>query len=258
VQEDPATKLATAARIYDYHLGGTHHYPADRLAAEAMRKLFPRLPALTRAHRAFLRRAVRYLVEAGISQYLDVGSGLPTVGNVHEVAGDASYVIYVDIDPVTVAESLQILEGYPRATAVHGDLRAPQAILGHPQVRRLLDFDRPIGLLLVGVLHLVPDNTLAYEAVAELVEALAPGSFLVIAHATSDDPDGEPETSRQRVATPFQPRSHDQVERFFKKLELMDPGVTWLPLWHPELDDQQDFVGNPAHSGGYAAVGRVA
>jgi SAM-dependent methyltransferase len=255
--EDPATKLAAAARIYDYHLGGTHNYPADRLAAEAMVKLFPRLPAMTRANRAFLQRAVRYLAQAGIRQFLDIGSGLPTAGNVHEVAGDAAYVIYVDIDPVAVAESLRILEGHRHVTAVHGDLRAPQAILGHPEVQRTLDFDEPIGLLLVAVLHLVPDNTLAYEAVAELVQALAPGSFLVIAHATADDTEGESEASRQRAPTPFHPRSRDQVERFFKKLELVDPGVTWLPLWHHEPDGPQDFVANPPMSGGYAAVGRV-
>src|SRR6266536_4281960 len=150
--DDDTPKPATAARIYDYYLGGVHNFPADREAARQVIAMYPFIPAAARANRAFLGRAVRFLADAGIRQFLDIGSGIPTGGNVHEIAqgiAPDARVVYVDIDPVAVAESLEILEGNERATAIRANLCSPQVILGHPDVRRLLDLKQPVGLLLV-------------------------------------------------------------------------------------------------------------
>jgi hypothetical protein len=259
---------ATAARIYDYHLGGTHNFPADREAAAVMLRMFPLISKMARTNRAFLRRTVQYLAaEAGVRQFLDIGSGIPTEGNVHEivqrVAPEAT-VVYVDIDPVAVAESLELLEGNDRATAIRGDLRQPQEILAHRQVRSTLDFDQPIGLLLAAVLHFVPDDALAYGAVDQLRAGLAPGSYLAISHMTADDAeyrnddiDVAHELYRSRTATPVGLRSRPQFERFFSGLDLVEPGVVWSPQWRPAPDDPQDFADNPKASANLGAVARI-
>ncbi|MEV6375086.1 SAM-dependent methyltransferase [Micromonospora musae] len=265
--DENEAKPATAARIYDYYLGGTHNFPADREAAEAMMRVLPLGPQLARTNRAFLRRAVRHLAESGVRQFLDVGSGIPTVGNVHEIVqqiAPETRVVYVDIDPVAVAESEEILKGNELATAVHGDLRDPASILGHPQVNALLDLDRPVGLLLAAVLHFVPDDDVAYGAVDRLRAALAPGSHLVMSHATTDEVrhdqdelDVAHDIYRRRTTTPLGLRSRSQFERFFAGLELVEPGVVWLPLWRPAPDDPQYFADDPRRSAGLGAVGRV-
>ncbi|GGM54353.1 SAM-dependent methyltransferase [Dactylosporangium sucinum] len=261
-------KPATAARIYDYHLGGIHNFPADREAADAVAKLFPLVPALARNNRAFLRRAVRHLAESGVRQFLDIGSGIPTAGNVHEVARtivpDAK-VVYVDLDPVAVSESLEILDGDERSAAVRADLRDPDSILTHSQVRRLINFREPVAVLLIAVLHFVPDDEAAVDAVSRLCAPLVPGSFLAISHASADGL-AEPRSDDLAVAkdlyqrsttTPFHLRSRPQVERFFAGQELLDPGVVWLPEWRPAPDDPTDFTDRPALSAGLAGVGRV-
>jgi SAM-dependent methyltransferase len=143
------------ARIYDYFLGGYHNFEADRVVAEKFRKLLPEVPLYMRANRAFLRRVVRCLTDSGIDQFLDIGSGIPTVGNVHEVAqaiNPAARVVYVDIDPVAVRQSEEILRGNANATAIQGDLRQPEKILEHPEVRRMLTFDKPVAVLLMAIL----------------------------------------------------------------------------------------------------------
>lgn len=267
VENGGGSKPATAARIYDYHLGGTHHFPADREAAKAVAQMFPLAPALARANRAFLRRAVRYLTQAGMRQFLDIGSGIPTGGNVHEIAQQIApdaRVVYVDIDPVAVSESLEILEGNDGATAVRGDLCDPQAILAHPQVRALLDLNQPVGLLLAAVLHFVPDDNVAYDVVGQLRAALAPGSHLVVSHASADGGDvdqDDVETAQglyqQKTATPFHLRTRSQFERFFSGLDVVAPGVVWLPQWRPAPGDPVDFADDPARSAGLVAVGRV-
>lgn len=267
VADDGAAKAATAARIYDFHLGGTHNFPADREAAQAMAAIFPLAPALARANRAFLGRAVRHLVSVGVRQFLDIGSGIPTVGNVHEIAQAAmadARVVYVDIDPVAVAEGLNILDGNPGAAALRGDLRDPQAILTHPQTRRLIDFDQPVGLLLVAVLHFLPDDAVAYDVVSRLVAAAVPGSYLVVSHASADEQDLDHEMVgsaqnlyRQRTATPFHLRSREQVERFFTGLDLVEPGVTWLPQWRPAPTDPTDFADAPQGSAGLAGIAHI-
>ena len=150
----------SAARMYDYYLGGSHNFAVDRAAADAVLAVIPDVPVGAQANRAFLRRAVRYLVEAGVTQFIDIGSGIPTLGNVHEIAQQAdprTRVVYVDTDPVAVAHSRLILGGNERATVIHEDLRRPGEILEHPDVRQLIDFDQPVALMLVAVLHFVSD-----------------------------------------------------------------------------------------------------
>jgi hypothetical protein len=272
---ETGAKPATAARIYDYFLGGTHNFPADRAAAQAVMKMIPTVQASARANRAFLQRAVRCVADAGVRQFLDIGSGIPTQGNVHEVADgviDAARIVYVDVDPVAVSESLDILEGSnSRALAVWGDLRDPQPILDNSKVRGLIDFTQPVALLLVATLHFLADDV-AYGAVRRLVGALAPGSFLVISHAIvpeevagsdamRDDfrQRGESTSTvyRQSTATPMRSRSQSEVARFFEGLEVLEPGLTWVPLWRPEATDPADFADNPMLSGLLAGAGRL-
>jgi SAM-dependent methyltransferase len=244
VSRTSAAKPATAARIYDYYLGGIHNFPADQEAARQVIAHYPFIPAAARANRAFLQRAVQYLIAAGIRQFLDIGSGIPTEGNVHEIAQRAdaqSRIVYVDIDPVAVAESRQLLDGNPLATAIHGDLRRPQAILDHPAVRGLLDFTQPVGLLLAAVLHFVPDDAQAHDAVAALRDAIAPGSYLVVSHSAAEtfsaftrrNPPTE-DVYRQRTATPGTVRTRAEVLRFFDQLELVEPGVTGVLRWRAD------------------------
>ncbi|UWP80270.1 SAM-dependent methyltransferase [Dactylosporangium fulvum] len=260
-------KPATAARMYDFYLGGVHNFPADRQAAQTVVDQFPAVPAVARNNRAFLGRAVRFLAEAGIRQFLDIGSGIPTAGNVHEIAqavAPDARVVYVDIDPVAVAESLEILHGNDRATAIRGDLREPQAILDHPEVRRMLDFTTPTALVLAAVLHFVPDDTEAYGFVDRLAAVLPAGSYLVISHgaaetfALSDDRTAAARAVyTQRTTTAGKPRTRAQVELFFAgRCQLVDPGVTWAPDWRPATGDPADFAGDTRRSGMWAGVGQ--
>ena len=258
---DDAPKAATAARIYDYFLGGTHNFPADREAAKALIAATPMIPVIARTNRAFLRRAVRFMAASGVRHFLDIGSGIPTVGNVHEVASDAK-VVYVDIDPVAVAESLDILDGNVHATALRADLREPLSILDHPDVRRLIDFEGPVGVLLAAVLHFVDDEH-AYPAVQRFVAAMAPGSYLAVSHGTLGEQSNEmgdlassQSVWRGRTATPISPRSSAEIQRFFDGLELVEPGLVWMTQWRPGPDDPTEFADNPAHCGILAGVAR--
>jgi len=252
---------ATAARIYDYLLGGTHNFPADRQAAQALIAATPMIPKIARANRAFLRRAVHHMVGGGVRQFLDVGSGIPTAGNVHEVAPDAR-VVYVDIDPVAVAESLDILEGNRRAKALRADLREPESILDHPEVRRLIDFSEPVGLLMVAMLHFLDDDH-AYPAVEKFVATMAPGSYLGISHGSPNeelaevgDLEAAQNVMKGRTATAVRPRTRAGTARFFDGLDLVDPGLVWVPQWRPAPDDPDEFAGAPALCGVLAGVAR--
>ncbi len=254
--QDVTSKPATAARIYDYYLGGIHNFPADREVARNVIEYFPFVPTAARDNRAFLGRAVRYLLDAGIRQFLDIGSGIPTEGNVHEIVqqfAPEARVVYVDIDPVAVSESLQILEGNEHATAIIGDLCVPQSVLQHPTVQRLIDFRQPVGLLLAAVLHFIQDDAHAYSVIGELLRPLAPGSYLVASHTAAEtfvafikqNPPPE-DVYRRRTATPGTIRSRAEVERFFAGLELVDPGVTAVQDWRPgpgETTDDTSFTG---------------
>jgi S-adenosyl methyltransferase len=179
------------ARVYDYWLGGTHNLAADRELGRMMETLDPRIPAACRANRAFLGRAVRFLAgSAGVRQFIDIGSGIPTAGNVHEVAERAApdaRVVYADRDPVAVAEGRRLLAGNPRAAVIQADLRDPAAILSHPETGRLIDLAEPVGLILVAILHFILDAQKPHGIVERLRDAVAPGSYLVVSHATSQD-----------------------------------------------------------------------
>ena len=242
------TSVAHTSRIYDYLLGGTTHFAVDRdVAADAFSAYPDGLEGArtdAQANRAFLSRAVRYLVGAGLRQFLDIGSGIPATGNTHEVAQQAapeSRVVYVDNDPIVLAHAHALLNGTPEgATAyVQGDLRQPAAIL--EGAARTLDLTRPVGLLLVGVLHVVPDADEPRAHVAHLVDALAPGSHLVISHMT-DAVDGGADLRAlgarldelMHASNPPALRSRDEIARFFAGLELLAPGLVPVPEWRPD------------------------
>jgi SAM-dependent methyltransferase len=250
----------SAARVYDYLLGGNHNFAVDRKAAEQALAIMPDLGVHAQANRAFLYRAVRYLLDAGVRQFIDIGSGVPTVGNVHTVAqrvDPSARVVYVDIDPVAVTHSRSILAGNKFATAIQEDMRRPEAITRHPRVRDLLDFDQPVGVLLLAMLHAVPDDDDPHRLVERLKTELAPGSYLAISHGTADGQREVVERLAQQSAENHYPlalRSLGVVAQFFAGFELVDPGLVWLPQWRPE--DPDDVPEHPERSASYAGVGR--
>jgi hypothetical protein len=261
-------KPATSARMYDYFLGGVHNFAADREAAQTVIAQYPTVPAVARANRAFLGRAVRFLAGQGVRQFLDIGSGIPTAGNVHEIAQAVApecRVVYVDIDPVAVAESLDILEGNDRATAIRADLRDPRSVVDDPRVRRMLDLTQPVALVLAAVLHFVPDDEQAYGVVDELLAALPAGSYLVLSHGAAETfmiSDERTATARavynKQTSTAGKPRTRQEVERFFAdRCALLDPGVTWCPEWRPAADDPTDFADDSRRSGMWVGVGQL-
>ncbi|MCP9956374.1 MULTISPECIES: SAM-dependent methyltransferase [Streptomyces] len=254
--------VPSVSRIYDYYLGGSHNFEVDREAARRAMEFLPGLPKTMQANRAFMRRAVRHAVGEGITQFLDVGSGIPTFGNVHEVAQQAdpaARVVYVDHDPVAVAHSKAVLDGNDRAEIVAADLRRPQEILRSPEVDRLLDLDRPVALLLVSVLHFLEDADRPYEAVARLRDALAPGSLLILTHASlecipasEEQADGAIGVYRD-IRRPLVMRSRDEVARFFDGCEMVEPGLVAMPYWRPDTPPEQE---DPYAFSGFAGVGR--
>jgi len=264
--EPSAARPATAARIYDYLLGGVNNFPADREVAQKVIDGLPNVREAARANRAFLGRAVRYMAEHGIDQFIDIGSGIPTLSNVHEVAHAVrpdARVVYVDIDPLAVAESLDLLAADDRATAVRGDLRDPGAILAHEKVRGLLDFDRPMGMLLFAVLHFVPDDAQAHAAVDRLVTELAPGSYMAASHGATEmlPPQAQAAAMEraydQRTMTGLaKPRSRDEFARFFGDWELVEPGLVWVPEWRPDASVPAEQIADPKISGAWAAVAK--
>lgn len=256
--------VPSVSRVYDYFLGGSHNFEVDREAARKAIEAMPGIPRLGQANRAMMRRAVRYAVGRGITQFLDIGSGIPTFGNVHEVVhalNPEANVVYVDNDPVAVEHSKAVLDGNKRATIAAADLRDPRGVLDHPEVRRLLDLDRPVALLLVAVLHFLSDDEDdAYGVVATLRDALAPGSVLVVTHGTQQTEMNEDQDEAvkiyRRTRTPLILRSPDEVERFFTGFELLEPGVVTLPYWRPDSPPGDDI--DPAVLAGLAGVGLKA
>src|SRR5689334_7402555 len=237
------------ARVYDYWLGGKHNLAADRELGSRMETLDPRIPAACRANRAFLGRAVRFLAEqAGIRQFIDIGSGIPSAGNVHEVAQlatPATRVLYVDRDPVAVAEGRKLLAGNPLATVIQADLRDPAAIVSHPEAARLIDFAEPVGVILAAVLHFLVDADQAQRAVAYLRDTAGPGSYLAVSHVTDEDNPklaAAAESIYNAGAADGRPRSRAEILNFFGDWELAEPGLVYAPLWRP--DSPQDV---PSH-----------
>ncbi len=234
----------SAARMYDYYLGGKDNYAVDRRAAEDIYAAIPELPDIARANRAFLQRAVRFMAtEIGIRQFIDIGAGLPTQGNVHEIAHETdpdAGVVYVDNDPTVLAHGQALLSGADNTAIIKADMREPEEILGHPEVQHLIDFDQPVAVLLIAVLHFVPDELDPAGIVDRFRQAMAPGSYLAIAHATREDrpPDAVAKMSEvyERSATPFVFRTHHQVLRLFDGFELVEPGLVHAPLWRGDPD----------------------
>ncbi|WP_051971267.1 SAM-dependent methyltransferase [Kitasatospora azatica] len=260
----PATDLRPEiphpARIYNYFLGGKDNFPADRAAAEKVIAVAPQTPGAAKANRAFLQRAVRFVADQGIDQFLDIGTGIPTAGNTHEVAQQVApqaRVVYIDNDPIVLAHARALMAGpgHGATSVIQADLRDPAEILADPRVREALDFDRPIALMLVAVLHFVDEEQDPYGIVATLLDALAPGSYLILSHATADfDPPARAEAGKEiyrKATAQVSPRTREQLERLVAGLELAEPGLVVLPKWRPESAEAAE-VWAP----GYAAVGR--
>ncbi|RJO75360.1 SAM-dependent methyltransferase [Nocardia panacis] len=231
------------ARRYDYWLGGKDNFPADRASADMVAEAFPTIRFAALENRKFLRRAVAYLAEAGIRQFLDIGAGLPTVGNVHEIAQDIapeSRIVYVDNDPIVLAHARTLLDSSPEGATAYldADLRDPDYILGHPDLARVLDLSQPVALMLVAVMHFITDEHRPYRLVRTLRDALPSGSFLVMTHATSDfltaEDLAENVAANQRSGVPFQLRSGTEFGEFFTGLELVAPGIASVTSWRPE------------------------
>lgn len=247
------------ARVYDCLLGGYHNFEADRLSVQATVKFWPDVRLGAQANRAFMRRVVHFCFEHGIDQFLDIGSGLPTVGNVHEIAhqrNPAAHVVYVDIDPVAVAHSQTILRGNPYVSAIQADFRQPEQILDHAEVKRLLDLSRPAAVLLVAVVHFIKDDDQADRAMHALRDALAPGSYVAISHLTFDDcPPDKAEGLIKSVLRTSKARTRTQITQLLDGLELVPPGVVYLPLWRPEGPDDV-LLDQPERVLGWGGVGR--
>jgi hypothetical protein len=247
----------TPARIYDYILGGNSNFPADRRAAEQILAAVPEVKDAAWANRGFHQRAAVWIAEHGIRQFIDIGSGLPTVGNTHEVvrrvAADAR-VVYVDNDPMVPLHSEALLSGQPGTAVVLGDLRDPETIIGHPELRALIDFSEPAGLLMTGVMMFVADGSNPWRLVARYLEELASGSYLALSHLTGDQKPPQAAAEFQAVfdtATEhLYLRSKPEVERFFDGLQLVppyegaEPGVSYAGVWGAEDPAAADTDGS--------------
>jgi hypothetical protein len=245
--ESPLPEIDTSrpheARVYDYCLGGKNNFAADREMADAILRLWPSIRTGARENRAFLGRAVRYLAgEAGIRQFLDIGTGLPTANNVHDVAqaiAPDSRVVYCDSDPLVLAHARALLTSSPqgRTAYLHADFRDPAAILSHPDTREVLDFGQPVALILAALLHYILDEDKPAEILATLLDALPSGSFLVASHLTGEFADvtvaGQQTASAGGIAT--QVRDGDEFARMaFSGLDLVPPGVVLVSEWRPD------------------------
>ncbi|WP_346779943.1 SAM-dependent methyltransferase [Streptomyces sp. S3(2020)] len=249
------TSKPHSARMYDYFLGGKDNYPVDVAAAEQVTSHFPAVSQMARTNRAFMHRASRLLAERGVRQFLDIGTGIPTEPNLHQIvqgiAPDAR-VVYADNDPIVLrhAEALLHSTAEGKTSYVQADVREPGKILA--AAHETLDFTQPIALSLVALLHLVADEDEPVRIVRELVESLAPGSYLTLSHATGDF---DPETWERVVevyrkgGTAAQVRSRDEFSGFFTGLELVDPGVVLAAQWHPELGARQGGEEIPLYVG---------
>ncbi|GAA4389675.1 SAM-dependent methyltransferase [Actinomadura verrucosospora] len=252
------SRRPSVARVYDYLLGGAHNFASDRDLATGLLRVEPRARELARANRAFLRRAVRALAEEGVAQFVDIGSGIPTQGNVHEVAQEVAphaRVVYVDNDDVAVAHGRALLAGDDRVRVVQADMRDPARILAAPELKELVDLSEPVAFLLVAALHLIRPEEDPPGIVAALRDAAAPGSALVVSHLTDE---AQPTKTAaigklyDRATSPAVSRSHAEILRFFDGWDLLDPGLVYVPLWRP---DEGEAVTDPER---FLVLGGVA
>ena len=263
----PAVELDTtvshSARIWNYWLGGKDNYAVDRLAGDKVAEMLPIIVVQARADRAFLGRAIRYLAgEEGIRQFLDIGTGLPTADNTHEVAqrvAPESRIVYADNDPLVLVHARALLTSTPEGSCdyVEGDLREPDKILA--QAARTLDYTQPVALMLLGILHHISDTDQAYSIVRRLMAALAPGSFLAINHSTSAVHGAAMEEAvahwNQVGTPPMTLRSPQQIARFFDGLDLLEPGIVSCSRWRPP---PSEVGGQPAEVDEFCGVARKA
>jgi hypothetical protein len=256
------TTKAFGARVYNYWLGGQDNFPADREYGDAVARTSPNIRTAAVENRRFLGRAVAVLAEAGIRQFLDIGTGLPTAGNTHEVAqrvAPQSRIVYVDNDPMVMVHARPLLTSSPegRTAYIEGDLRDPDTILADPQLRGMLDLGQPAALMMVAVLHFITDDAVAYRAVDTLIKRLASGSYVVISHATGDfwDPARVEEVNATNRAhrMDFRFRSRAEVARFLGDLALIEPGIVPVSQWRSGGDP----VAAPEDANIWAAVARV-
>jgi hypothetical protein len=245
--------------VYDYLLGGGCNFARDRELGDQLMAAVPELEVAARHNRAFLRRAVRFCIANGIRQFLDLGSGIPTVGNVHEIAqreAPDSRVVYVDNEPVAVAHSRLILDGNDNVDVVLANLLEPDVIFDSPAVRRLLDFDQPVAVLMLCVLHFIPDSAGPHQAIAHYTQAMAPGSYLVVSHAATGSLRGTKAEVGKRLYDgsnlPGLARTRAEVAELMAGTELVEPGIVWAGQWRP--DDAVDH--GPGLSIIHAAMGR--
>jgi SAM-dependent methyltransferase len=255
----------SAARVDDAYLGGAHTFAVDRAFADRAQRLFPRIRDVVRAQRHFLRRAVEFLIGQGIDQFLDIGCGLLTPSSLHGVAqrrNPGARVLYADNDPIAVAQGRSMLRGNPHTEIIHGDLLQSDTILADPRARGLLDFTRPVGIFMVGLLPFVPDDRDPVRAVRCYTDVVPAGSYLAVSHVTLD---GVPEPVRSQAVAlmksyedtqnpDFVARDATEFARFFDGYELVPPGTTYTPEWRPEVPLTPDAC--PEHGACYAAVGR--
>ena len=250
--------IPNAARMYDYYLGGVNHFPADREAAEHVLRAAPWIRATALENRAFLGRVVRFLAgEGGIRQFIDIGTGLPTEGNVHDIVSRAApggRVTYVDNDPVVLGQSRAILSGADGVSTIRADLRQPAEIIGHPALSGFVDWAQPVAALLVAVAHFIPDTDDPPAIIGQFHDAMAPGSYLAISHvhhAAVSDAAHQVTSIYARASAPLVFRTRDQITRLFAGFDLIDPGVVSIPEWRP---DPRLFP--PGEVWGLAGVGR--
>ena len=247
-----------AARVYDYMIGGRLNYAVDRMFADRILDVLPNAKHMALVNRAWLRRAVRFAAEQGVRQFLDIGSGMPTVGHVHEVVQSidpAARVVYVDNEPIAVAHSEIVLEGNENAAMVQADAEYPDEVLDHPTTEALLDFSEPVMVIMAAFIHFIPDSRDPAGLIAAYRDVLAPGSYLALSSGTGG---GQGEESRRSVAlyeksgTPLALRSPDELRALVKGFEILPPGIVFTPEWRPEgpLDDP------PEQSGGLALLAR--
>jgi hypothetical protein len=249
------------ARMYNYYLGGKDNYQVDREAAEQVLRVVPDVRAMARENRAFMQRAVRFLVgEAGIRQIIDVGTGIPSAGNVHEIArgvADHVRVVYVDNDPIVHVHASALLSGTGTTGIVLADLREPEAILAHPKIRELIDFAQPLAVLLVAIMHFVTDEENPGRIVRVFRDAMPPGSYLVLSHGTGDhhteEKAGHAAGVYQRATAPLVLRSRSRIEELFDGFTLIEPGLVQTPLWRPEQPRRKGK--NLPGTGIYAGIG---
>lgn len=251
-------EVPSIARVYDYFLGGKDNFPADRAAAAAVEKVFPQGKQLGWESRMLLRRATRELVRAGVRQFLDIGSGLPTAGNVHEIAHEIDpevRVVYIDNDPVVLAHGRALLADEVTTTVVQADLRHPDGIFDNPEVRALLDFDQPVAVFLASILHHFDDSDDPWALSRKIRDRISSGSYMLITHFyDSGDPvcrEVEQALLEGGLGSGWF-RTKEQIERFFEGMDVLEPGVVAANEWRPDAETPTDSTTHHLLAGGLA------